>query len=129
MILHVVDSFKAFQDAVDAVEKFTKLPYFILQDYVEGVTASVSLLSDGQNALPLSLNFQNVQLKDGKIDYNGGHVPLKHGKFENTYWGDSELYKKAVEYGEKGRGLENPQTVVGGECPQNCGLCSEHEGS
>ena len=91
--VHVVDSFKAFQDAVDAVEKFTNLPYFILQDYVEGVTASVSLLSDGENALPLSLNFQNVQLKEGKINYNGGHVPLKHELSQRAM----EIAKNTVE--------------------------------
>ncbi|SCG85274.1 ATP-grasp domain-containing protein [Methanobacterium congolense] len=91
--VHVVDSFKAFHDAVDAVKKFTNLPYFILQDYVEGVTASVSLLSDGENALPLSLNFQNVHLKNGKIDYNGGHVPLEHELSQRAM----EIAKSTVE--------------------------------
>lgn len=91
--VHVVDSFKAFNDAVDAVGKFTNLPYFLLQDYVEGVTASVSLLSDGENAVPLSLNFQNVQLKHGKIDYNGGHVPLEHELSQRAM----EIAKNTVE--------------------------------
>lgn len=27
----------------------------------------------------------------------------------------------------KVKGIENPQTTVEGECPQNCGLCLEHE--
>jgi 7,8-dihydro-6-hydroxymethylpterin dimethyltransferase len=50
-----------------------------------------------------------------------------HGKFENTYWGNDELYKKASKYDYKGEGIENPQTFSGGECPSNCGLCQEHE--
>ena len=51
----------------------------------------------------------------------------EHGKFENTYWSSNELYEIVKEYGKRGLGLENPQTIVEGECPQNCGLCSEHE--
>jgi 7,8-dihydro-6-hydroxymethylpterin dimethyltransferase len=51
----------------------------------------------------------------------------EHGKFENTYWSSDELYEMAKEYGKMGEGLENPQTTVECECPQNCGLCSEHE--
>ncbi|KAF5079816.1 ATP-grasp domain protein [anaerobic digester metagenome] len=91
--VHVVDSFKGLLDAAEDMKKFTQLPYFILQDYVEGVTASVSLLSDGKNAIPLSLNFQNVQLKNGKIDYNGGHVPLEHELSQRAM----ELAKNTVE--------------------------------
>ncbi|AEG17709.1 tetraether lipid synthase Tes [Methanobacterium paludis] len=51
----------------------------------------------------------------------------EHGKFENTYWSSDELYEMVKEYGKVGVGIENPQTTVEGECPQNCGLCSEHE--
>ena len=51
----------------------------------------------------------------------------EHGKFENTYWSSNELYEIVKEYGKRGLGLENPQTIVEGECPQNCGLCQEHE--
>lgn len=51
----------------------------------------------------------------------------EHGKFENTYWSSGELYDKAKKYGETGKGLENPQTAVKSQCPENCGLCSEHE--
>ena len=51
----------------------------------------------------------------------------EHGEFNNTYWSDSEVYKKADLYGKVGEGIENPQTIAGSECPQNCGLCDEHE--
>lgn len=51
----------------------------------------------------------------------------EHGKFENTYWSNSEIYYIASDYDYKGRGILNPQTPVEGDCPSNCGLCPEHE--
>ncbi len=51
----------------------------------------------------------------------------EHGKFENTYWSSSEKYYIASDYDYTGKGVENPRTSVEGECPSNCGLCSEHE--
>jgi 7,8-dihydro-6-hydroxymethylpterin dimethyltransferase len=51
----------------------------------------------------------------------------EHGKFNNTYWSSSEVYMKAKDYGKVGRGIDNPQTIADSECPQNCGLCEEHE--
>jgi 7,8-dihydro-6-hydroxymethylpterin dimethyltransferase len=51
----------------------------------------------------------------------------KHGEFNNTYWSSSEVYMNAVDYGKVGTGIENPQTIADSECPQNCGLCEEHE--
>lgn len=51
----------------------------------------------------------------------------EHGLFENTYWSSSEIYKEAADYGQEGEGISNPQTKVDGECPTNCGLCSDHE--
>jgi 7,8-dihydro-6-hydroxymethylpterin dimethyltransferase len=51
----------------------------------------------------------------------------EHGKFENTYWSNSDIYEIASEYDYKGEGLENPQTSSDAECPQNCGICPEHE--
>ena len=51
----------------------------------------------------------------------------EHGEFNNTYWSSSEVYMKAKDYGKVGRGIDNPQTIADSECPQNCGLCEEHE--
>jgi 7,8-dihydro-6-hydroxymethylpterin dimethyltransferase len=51
----------------------------------------------------------------------------EHGEFDNTYWSSSEVYMKAKDYGKVGRGIDNPQTIADSECPQNCGLCEEHE--
>jgi len=55
----------------------------------------------------------------------------EHGKFEDVYWGDAELFRWFYDnwYNEKyvGSGLENPhsQTIKG--CPFDCGVCPEHK--
>lgn len=50
----------------------------ILQRFVEGEAASVSILSNGKTALPLSLNKQNIEYNNGRLEYNGGTTPFKH---------------------------------------------------
>ncbi|MEE0934406.1 MAG: ATP-grasp domain-containing protein [Methanobrevibacter sp.] len=65
----------------------------IVQEFIEGTDVSVSLLSDGKTAVPISLNEQFVQLKDDKGTYLGGKLP-----FENKYKDEAfEIAKKAVE--------------------------------
>ncbi|WP_407410384.1 ATP-grasp domain-containing protein [Methanobrevibacter sp.] len=65
----------------------------IVQEFIEGTDISVSLLSDGKTAVPISLNEQFVQLKDDKGTYLGGKLP-----FENKYKDEAfEIAKKAVE--------------------------------
>lgn len=65
----------------------------IVQEYVEGTDISVSLISDGNNAIPISLNKQFVELKDDKGIYLGGELP-----FENKYADEAlEIATKAVE--------------------------------
>lgn len=74
----VVNSLNEFRTAQNRIQMITQLPYSIVQDYVEGVNVSVSLLCNGDTALPLSLNFQDVSLNSGEIDYDGGMVPFEH---------------------------------------------------
>ena len=76
--VNVINSFNEFMSAKDQIKMHTQLPYFILQDYIPGVNVSVSLLSNGETAIPLSLNFQDVSLESGEIKYHGGNVPFKH---------------------------------------------------
>ena len=91
--ISVVKSFEEFIKALDYLKMYTKLPYFIIQDYVSGVNVSVSLLSSGDSAVPISLNYQDVQLNSGKINYTGGKVPYKHKLSDIAM----EISKKAVE--------------------------------
>ena len=55
----------------------------------------------------------------------------EHGKFEDVYWGDAELYKWFFKnwYTAKyvGEGLENPHTEIVNGCPYDCGLCPQHK--
>jgi predicted ATP-grasp superfamily ATP-dependent carboligase len=50
----------------------------IAQPFVGGVDASVSLLCDGQDALAISLNGQDIAFVEGRLAYGGGTVPLDH---------------------------------------------------
>jgi len=55
----------------------------------------------------------------------------EHGKFEDVYWGDAELYKWFFKnwYTARyvGDGLENPRTKIVNGCPYDCGLCPQHK--
>ena len=65
----------------------------IVQEFIDGTDISVSLISDGKKAIPLSLNEQFVSLKDDKGTYIGGKLP-----FESKYRDEAfEIATKAVE--------------------------------
>jgi len=57
----------------------------------------------------------------------------EHGRFEDVYWGDAELYKwfykewNSAKY--LGSGVEEPHTKVEDGCPYDCGLCPQHKSS
>ncbi len=54
----------------------------------------------------------------------------EHGKFEDVYWGDAELYKYFFENWNHakyiGEGVENPHSKIVRGCPFDCGLCPQH---
>ncbi|MCD7781986.1 MAG: radical SAM protein [Methanosphaera sp.] len=50
----------------------------------------------------------------------------EHGKFKNTYWHDAKLYKQATKFKAEAHPLDNEKKATK-PCPENCGLCSEHE--
>ena len=105
----VVESFTELKKAVSSMQ--TNFPYFIIQDFVEGTSTSVSLLSDGKEAIPLSLNLQNIQFKDNNIDYNGGEVPFKH-EFAHEA---KKIAKKAVESINGLKGYVGVDIILGDE--------------
>jgi tyramine---L-glutamate ligase len=74
----IVNSYNKFIDAQNNIKKYTKLPYYLLQDYIKGVSVSVSLLCDGESAIPMSVNFQDININYNKINYMGGKVPYQH---------------------------------------------------
>jgi hypothetical protein len=76
--VRVVRSYADFIKASANLKRTTNLPYFLLQDRVKGKSTSVSILSTGEEAIPLSLNRQNIDFNEGKLVYNGGEVPYEH---------------------------------------------------
>lgn len=50
----------------------------LMQEYVVGTAASVSLLADGTRAVPLTLNLQQVRRRLHRLVYAGGRTPLEH---------------------------------------------------
>jgi predicted ATP-grasp superfamily ATP-dependent carboligase len=83
--VQTVDSMESFILAAEEIKKATALPYLLIQKYLEGTCVSVSLLSDGDNVLPLSLNLQNIELHNSHMDYHGGKVPYRHPKIQEAY--------------------------------------------
>ena len=65
----------------------------IVQEFIEGTDVSVSLISDGATAVPISLNEQYVELKNDKGTYLGGKLPIE-SKYKDEAF---ELAKNAVE--------------------------------
>ncbi len=65
----------------------------IVQEYVEGTDISVSLISDGEKVIPISLNQQYVELKNDKGTYLGGRLPYE-SEFKDEAF---EIATKAVE--------------------------------
>ena len=53
----------------------------------------------------------------------------EHGHFNNTYWSDSKLYNRISEFDPSIKSINNPQIDGDLECPNNCGICSNHETS
>lgn len=89
--VYIARSITDLKKSADSMQ--TSLPYFIVQDFVEGVSASVSLLCNGEEAIPISLNLQKIQFKDDNINYNGGQVPFDH----DLAFEAKKAAKKAVE--------------------------------
>ncbi len=49
----------------------------LMQHYIHGVHASVSVMTDGVRSLPLTLNRQEIRGRN-RLSYHGGRVPLDH---------------------------------------------------
>jgi tyramine---L-glutamate ligase len=62
--------------ALDGNRRTTRREW-LLQEYVPGVPASVSLLSDGRRAVPLAVNGQSMRVSSA-FSYQGGRTPLDH---------------------------------------------------
>lgn len=53
---------------------------------------------------------------------------LEHGQFLDLYWGDYEMYKKAMKFSHDGKAIHNPSINIQNPlCPTDCGLCKVHK--
>jgi len=78
---------------VDCQEELTSVDSKVLQEFIQGENASVTLFSDGRKAIPVSLNKQEIEFRQGKGHYGGGEVPLEHSLRDEAF----NIAKKAVE--------------------------------
>ena len=93
---------------LDLDKIFTPGSRIIVQEYVDGVDISVSLLSDGKKAIPISLNQQFVELKNDKGTYLGGKIP-----FESKYQDEAfEIATNAVEAIEGRKGFVGVDLLI-----------------
>ena len=107
--VHVVSSNDEMKKAASLIE--TNLPYFIIQNFIEGTSASVSLISNGREAVPLSLNLQDIHFSDDGINYNGGRVPLTHELEDEA----KQVAKRAVESIDGLKGYVGVDVILGDE--------------
>lgn len=77
----------------DLEEIFPPESRIIVQEYIDGVDVSVSLICNNGKATPISLNKQFVELKNNKGNYIGGMLPFK-SEYEKEAF---EVAKKACE--------------------------------
>lgn len=69
---------KSKEDVDDLENIFDEGSEILIQEYIEGEVLSVSLISDGDNAIALSLNKQFLHITDDFQQYLGGHLPYRH---------------------------------------------------
>jgi tyramine---L-glutamate ligase len=68
---------QAFRPATAALEGRATQDV-LLQQYVSGIPASVSLLCDGRRSIALSVNAQAVRTRGPFFSYHGGRTPFDH---------------------------------------------------
>ena len=51
----------------------------------------------------------------------------EHGEYTDTYWASVDQFNRAFEFAYQGIGLDNPRTETVHGCPNDCGLCPNHQ--
>ena len=80
----------------------------LIQEFIDGKDVSVSLLSDGKKAIPISFNEQYVELKNNKGTYIGGKLPYDDKYKDEAY----EIAVKAVEAIDGLRGFVGVDLII-----------------
>jgi predicted ATP-grasp superfamily ATP-dependent carboligase len=95
--LSIVNNEKQVEAAIAKTAKRAN-SRFIAQQLANGASASVALISDGNEAEPIALNKQNITLNTPSRDstYNGGTTPLNH-KQESAAFAAARKLVESVE--------------------------------
>lgn len=98
--LSLVKEESQIEKAIAKVKAESKSALFLAQEFINGDSASVSLLSNGKKAMALSLNKQNIILagSDAVSSYEGGVIPY-------DYWLKQDVFKVAEKIVEAFPGL------------------------
>jgi tyramine---L-glutamate ligase len=93
--LSIVKEGDQVNDAISKLKAESANQHFIVQEFIEGEAASVSLLCVKGEARAISLNQQNVEIctPDGISSYKGGVVPFDHRLEQEAF----RVSEKAVE--------------------------------
>ena len=85
--LSVVRKFSQLPLAISKIKEEARTNTCLIQDFIKGIHASVSLISNGKKAMPLTLNLQMVSLNtpDKTSSYFGGVVPFDHELKEKAF--------------------------------------------
>lgn len=87
----------------------------------------MQLLRTTKSLCPECMSVIDAQIyEEGGVVYMGKTCE-KHGKFEDIYWSDYEIFKRAEKFERIGQGLDNPKTPIKDGCPFDCGICPEHK--
>ena len=68
----------------------------LVQEYIEGIDVSVSLICDGENVIPICLNKQFIEIRNEKGTYIGGQSPFK-SEFEKEAFDTAVKAVKSVD--------------------------------
>ncbi len=63
--------------------------------------------------------------RDGKVWIR--RICPEHGEIEEVYWGDAQLYHRALQYEAPPIKIEGTTMDVVAPCPYSCGLCPLHQ--
>jgi tyramine---L-glutamate ligase len=85
--LSVVSNYDQIEQAISKIRQITSSKFFIIQNFINGASASVSLISNGKKAIPISLNSQSLILSppDAESHYEGGCVPFSHSLKQDAF--------------------------------------------
>lgn len=89
--ISIVQNEQELKRAISKIRNSSNIKYFLIQNFVKGIDASINLLSNGHEAVALSLNKQNIRIAgpDSYSEYLGGIVPLD-SPFKNQAFEISE---------------------------------------